>query len=260
MPNRSALLVLVALLAGAAAPSFAHAQDPFELEVFGPTISNPGEWELGINANNEAAGNIASDGPFAPTEHQSRLAVELGHGLTRRVEVAAYALAAKQADQSTDWAGWRLRTRILAPESWSFPVKFGVNIEVEGTNILYGEHEHTLEIAPIAGWRHGPLTVNVDLPFARALGGEGEQDFEFEPKVGANLAVNRRVTLTTMYFNSPEDAGGTGTKLARRQMFFPGFELLFGDDFRWNAGVGFGLSRTADDLVIRTGVEFPLHE
>lgn len=247
---------LVALLL----PVRAAAQDPFELEVFGPTISNPGEWELGINANYVAQGDEAFDGPFAPTEHQSRLAVELGHGLTRRVEVAAYALAAKQTDQTVDWAGWRLRTRILAPASWSFPVKFGVNMEVEGTNILYGEHEHTLEIAPIAGWTHGAWTVNVDLPFARALGGQGEQDFEFEPKVGANVALNPRVTLTTMYFNSPEDAGGTGTKADRRQMFFPGFELLFGDDFRWNAGVGFGLSNTADDLVLRTGVEFPLHE
>lgn len=257
---RTSFFSCLALVALAAVPSLATAQDPFELEVFGPTIANPGETELGINFNYVSQGNTAFDGPFAPTEHQSRLSAELGHGLTKRIEVAAYALAAKQSDQTIDWAGWRLRTRILAPESWSFPVKFGVNVEVEGTNILYGEHEHTLEIAPIAGWKHGPLTVNVDLPFARALGGEGEQDFEFEPKIGANFAVAPRFTLTTMYFNSPEDAGGTGAKAARRQMFFPGFELLLGDDFRWNAGVGFGMSNTADDLVLRTGVEFPLHE
>ncbi len=257
---KSSATLLAAALLSAGAPVVLRAQDPFELEVFGPTISNPGEWELGINANYVANGNTAFDGPFAPTEHQSRLAVELGHGLTRRVEVAAYALAGKQVDQSVDWAGWRLRARILAPASWSFPVKFGVNIEVEGTNTLYGEHEHTLEVAPIAGWHRDRLTINADLPFARALGGKGEQEFEFEPKLGVNLAVSPRLTLTTMYFNSPEDAGGTGAKAARRQMFIPGFEVLFGDDFRWNAGIGFGMSKTADDLVLRTGVEFPLHE
>lgn len=245
------------LLAGAAR---LHAQDPFEFEVFTPTTASPGEWELGINTNYVATGNKAFDGPFAPTEHQTRLAIELGHGLTRTVEVAAYALLAKQEGQSTDWAGWRLRTRVRAPDSWRLPVKLGVNVEVEGTDIRYGEHKHALEIAPIVAWGRGPLALTLDAPFARGLGGTGKQEFEFEPKASANVALGRSVTLTTEYYNSPEDAGGLGPERVRRQMIIPGAVFLFGDDFRWNIGVGFGLTSTTDDLVLKTGVEFPLHE
>ena len=237
-----------------------HAQDPFEFEVFTPATAAPGEWELGINTNYVATGNKAFDGPFAPTQHQTRLAVELGHGLTHSVEVAAYALLAKPGDASVDWAGWRLRTRVRAPDSWHTPVKLGLNVEVEGTDIRYGEHKHALEIAPILAWTRGPVALTFDAPFARGLDAGKEQEFEFEPKGSASVVVGRVVTLSTEYYNSPEDAGGTGAKRARRQMVIPGATFLLGDDFRWNVGVGIGLTSTTDDLVLKTGVEFPLHE
>lgn len=253
---RTLLLVAVALLA----PTRLVAQDPFEFEVFTPATAAPGETELGINTNYVATGNKAFDGPFAPTEHQTRLAIELGHGLTRSVEVAAYALLAKPGDASVDWAGWRLRTRVRAPDRWRLPVRTGVNVEVEGTDIRYGEHKHALEIAPILAWARGPLALTLDLPFARGLDGGAEQEFEFEPKASATFAAGRAVTLSTEYYNSPEDAGGTAAKTTRRQMVIPGATFLFGDDFRWNVGVGFGLTSTTDDLVLKTGVEFPLHE
>ncbi|HET7041048.1 MAG TPA: hypothetical protein VFI13_03475 [Gemmatimonadales bacterium] len=242
------------------APARLLAQDPFEFEVFTPATAAPGETELGINTNYVATGNKAFDGPFAPTEHQTRLAIEVGHGLTKSVEVAAYALLAKPSDASVDWAGWRLRTRVRAPDAWRLPVRLGVNVEVEGTDIRYGEHHHALEIAPIVAWARGPVALTFDAPFARGLDGTGKQEFEFEPKASASVAMGRAVTLTTEYYNSPEDAGGLGPELARRQMVIPGAVFLFGDDFRWNVGVGFGLTSTTDDLVIKTGVEFPLHE
>lgn len=250
--------VLLTAVLGAFSPLLA--QDPFELEVFTPRIASPGEWELGINTNYVARGNTAFDGPFAPTDHQTRLSVELGHGLSPLVEVAAYALVAKQEGQSVDWAGWRLRTRVRAPDSWSFPVKVAVNVELEGTNMLYGEHKHALEIAPMLYWSRGPVALAFDAPFARGLGGGGKQEFEFEPKMSASVGLSRVLTLSTEYYNSPEDAGGTGVERARRQMVIPGATFLFGDDFHWNIGVGFGLSSTTDDLVLKTGVEFPLHE
>jgi len=252
-------LLLLALIVSVG-PAKLLAQDPFEFEVFSPATAAPGEWELGLNSNYVATGDKAFDGPFAPTQHQSRLAIELGHGLTHSVEVAAYALLAKPGDASVDWAGWRLRTRVRAPDTWRTPVKFGVNVEVEGTDIRYGEHKHALEIAPLVAWARGPLALTLDLPFARGLDGGKEQEFEFEPKASALLAAGRAVTLSTEYYNSPEDAGGTGVKTTRRQMVIPGATFLFGDDFRWNIGVGIGLTRTTDDLVIKTGVEFPLHE
>jgi hypothetical protein len=241
-------------------PPVLQAQDPFELEVFTPRTASPGEWELGLNANYVARGNAAFDGPFAPTEHQSRLSVELDHGLTGLIEVGAYGLIAKQSGGSVDWAGWRLRARARAPDRWRLPLKLGVNVEIEGTNVRYGEHEHALEIAPIVSWSRGPWAFTFDAPFARGLGGGGKQEFEFEPKASVDLAVDRSVTLSAEYYNSPEDAGGTGPEQRRRQMVIPTAVFLFGDDFHWAVGVGFGLTRTTDDLVLKTGVEFPLHE
>lgn len=254
---RTMLLIGGALLCAA---STASAQDPFELEVYTPRIASPGEWELGINTNYVATGSTVPDGPFAPTDRQTRTAIELGHGLNDRVEIAAYALTASRPGQGLEWAGWRLRARVRSPVRPTSPFSYGVNVEVEATNTAYGEHEHAVEVAPIIAWTRGRVALTVDAPFARALGGNDKKEWEFEPKVGFDLGVTRTFTFRTMYFNSPEDAGGTGPEAARRQMLFPGGEFLFGDDFHWNFGVGFGMSKTADDLVLRTGVEFPLHE
>jgi hypothetical protein len=237
-----------------------HAQDPFELEVYTPATAAPGEWELGINANYVASGSTSFDGPLAPTDRQGRLSVELDHGLTRNWEVAVYGLAATRPGAGADLVGWRLKTRVRAPDSWRLPIQLGLNVEVEQTDLSYGEHRKALEIAPILAWSRGPLTLALDLPFERGLGGTEEQEFEAEPRARVALGVSRSVTLTTEYFNAPEDAGGTGAKQVRRQLLIPGLELHLGDDFTWNFGVGFGLSETTDDLVLRTGVEFPLHE
>ena len=260
MSLRHYAITCFALTLSLLGPSALHAQDPFEFEVYTPATAAPGEWELGINTNYVARGDTAFDGPFAPTEHQTRLAAELGHGLTRNIEVAAYALLARADGQGVDWAGWRLRTRVRAPDHWRLPVDLGVNVEVEGTDVRYGEHKHALEVAPIAAWSRGPVVLAFNASFARGLGGTGKNEFEFEPKASAAVAVGRVITLSTEYYNSPEDAGGTGPERPRRQMVIPGATFLLGDDFRWNVGVGFGLSSTTDDLVLKTGVEFPLHE
>ena len=223
----------------------AAAQDPFELQVYTPTTAERGEWELELMANHVARGSSAFDGALAPSDGQTRAAVELTHGFTDRFEVSAYALAAFRPDANGQWAGWRFRARVRAPEAWRLPVQLGLSAELEHTRPAFAEHEDAVEIVPIVGWSRGRFSAALNFPLERGIGSGAEGEWEFEPSARADLAVSRSFTLSTEYFE---------------HFIFPGATVRLGDDLTWTSGVGFGLEGAADELVLKTAFEFPLHE
>lgn len=242
MPHRNALLPLLALLAFAAPVA---AQDPFELTVYKPGTAERGEWELELLANHVVDGSSAFDGALAPTDGQTRAAVELKHGFTDRFEMSVYGLAGFQRNGGSELAGWRLRARAQAPEGWRLPVRLGLSVELEHTRPAFAEHEDAVEIVPIVGWTYGRFSTALNVPFERGIGSGAEAEWEIEPSIRGDLVLSRTLTLSTEYFE---------------HFVFPGVALHLGDDFTWTGGVGFGLEGAADQLVLKTAFEFPLHE
>lgn len=223
----------------------ATAQDPFELQVYAPATAERGEWELELMANHVARGSSTSEGALVPTDGLTRAALELTHGFTDRFEVSAYALAAFRPDADAQWAGWRLRARMQAPGSWRLPVQLGLSAELEHTRPAFAEHEDAVEIVPVVGWSRGRFSAALNLPLERGIGSGAEGEWEFEPSARADLAVSRSFTLSTEYFE---------------HFLFPGATVRLGDDLKWTSGIGFGLEGAADELVLKTAFEFPLHE
>ena len=238
----------------------AAAQDPFELEVYTPAVAAPGEWELGINTNYVADGRTTFDGLLAPTDRQGRLSVELTHGITRSWELALYGLAAARPGAGAELAGWRLRTRVQAPEGWRLPVQLGINLEVEHTHRAYAERENAVEVVPVIGWSRGPLALAINAPFEHAVGGGAMAGWEFEPSARADVTLSRALTLTTEYFTSLGELGNLDSPQDQRHLLFPGVKLHLGEDIEWNMAIGFGLTNASDRMILKTAVEFPLHE
>ncbi len=254
--ERSALVIALSFTL---APRL-FAQDPFELEVYTPAIAAPGEWELGFNANYVADGRTTFDGPLAPTDRQGRLSVELTHGVTSLWEVSAYGLAASRPGAGAEWAGWRVRTRVRAPDHWRLPVQLGLNLEFSQIKTRYSEHGTAIEFAPTVGWRSGRLGLAANVPFERSVGSAGEQEWEVEPRARLDLVLGRRVTFTTEYFTGLGSLEQIDPIEAQRHLLFPGVALHLGDDIEWTAAIGFGLTDASDRRILKTAIEFPLHE
>src|SRR5438046_507642 len=155
----------------AALPGRGVAQDRFEIEVYPYETAARGEWELETHLNYTQVGTTAFDGRVAPTEGQTRLAAELTHGLTDHWELAAYLLAAHRSASGVDFAGWRMRSRFRAPETWRLPVQLGLSLELEATQPAFSDSPLTLELVPIFQRRVGRWQFTVDPAFERDLSG-----------------------------------------------------------------------------------------
>src|SRR2546425_9178715 len=148
-PATRLCIALAVLSPLTALPGRGVAQDRFEIEVYPYGTAARGEWELETHLNYTQVGTTAFDGRVAPTEGQTRLAAELTHGLTDHWELSAYLLAAHRSASGVDFAGWRLRSRFRAPETWRLPVQLGLSLELEATQPAFSDSPLTLELVPI---------------------------------------------------------------------------------------------------------------
>lgn len=252
------VLVALALSPMVGAPVL-EAQEAFEIEVYPYATANRGEWELEAHLNYSQRGTTVFDGAVAPTQHQARFAAELTRGITAHWEVAGYLLAARRPDVGIEYAGWRLRSRVRAPETWRLPVNVGLSIEYEGTRAAFSESRRTLEITPIFERSFGALRLTVDPAFERDLGGETEdRGWEFEPRARGAVGVSRVVTLGLEYFGALGEVGEFLPAGRQVHQFYPSVDLRLGPEFTVNAGVGFGATNAGDRLVFKTRVEIPM--
>src|SRR5258705_8486151 len=135
------------------------AQDTFELEVYPYATAHRGEWEFEGYANHLSRGTSGFDGTVAPTDGQWRFAAAVTRGITDYLELSGYLLGAQVPDVGFKYAGWRVRSRIRAPESWNLPVNVGFAAEVEAAEPLFSESSRTAEFTPILDRRFGALRL-----------------------------------------------------------------------------------------------------
>ena len=225
------------------------AQEKFDIAVYPYATAHRGEWELEGNLNYANRGTRVFDGSVAPTQGQWRFAAEVTRGLTDHWEVSGYLLGAQVPALGLEYAGWRLRSRVRAPEAWRLPVGVGLSVEYETARPAFSESARTLEVSPIFERRLGRVQLLANPTLERDLAGP-EHEWEFEPKVRFGADVSKTVTLGVEYYGVLEGA--------QTHVFYPTADLRLGDDLSWHFGVGFGATTAGDRLVFKTRFEMPL--
>ena len=248
------VMLLLGLAPGRLAP-----QEPFEIEVYPYMTAGLGEWELETHLNYARLGTTTFDGTVAPTQRQVRLAAELTWGMTDHWEVSGYLLGAHRPDLGFEFAGWRLRSRMRAPERWGLPVRMGFGVEFEGSRAAYSESARTLEVIAIFEKRLGPVQLTVDPTFEHDLAGPAtDQGWEFGTKARAAVGVSRAVTLGLEYYGALGEVGEFLPAGRQVHQFYPSVDLRLGDDLAVNLGVGVGATNAGDRLVFKSRFEIPL--
>ncbi len=237
------------------------AQDPFEIVVYPAATAERGEWELEAHVNYTALGTSAFAGTVAPSQYQTHLALELTRGITPNWEASFYLLGARRPDVGAEYAGWRVRSRVRAPQSWRLPFDLGFSAELSAPRPAYGGASPTLELTPILERRFGAVRLGLNANVERDLG-EGEaggtsDGWELEPAALVGVAVSSRVLLRLEYHGAWGELTDPLGPRAQVHQLFPGIDLRLGD-ITLGLSAGAGTSNAANRLVFASRVEFGL--
>ena len=200
------------------------------------------------------------EGTSAGTLHSQGLwynSYEFTYGLTDRIEAALYLDMARPAGRGLQWAGDKFRLRGRLFEQDSLPVDVGWYVELEWHKTpQYDDAVRELEFRPILEKDIGRFSVMANPKFEKVLAGVGhDQGVEFGYVAGLHYRWARGLSPGLEFY------GGTGLidhsdSVGEQQHYI--FPVIWGElahGLEYNLGLGCGLTRGSDHLIVKFNLE-----
>jgi hypothetical protein len=245
----------VLALAVASRARVARAVDAFEIQVYDGTADPPGVPGLELHANGVPDGLKSAPPPELPPNGMAHFTLEPSLGITPSWELGAYLQTALLPDGGYEFAGVKLRSKLVTPPGWRPSLRLGCNFEVSYLPPAFDSDRWGGEIRPIIAWedRRWLFAVNpiVDVTFNGVAP-------SFEPAAMAVIKIRDLVSLGFEYYAG---FGPVTSPLAfsnQQQTLFEVANLLALSNLEVNFGVGEGLTAASNDLTIKAiiGYEF----
>ena len=230
--------------------STTFAQDTFEVQVYESDIVPVNQYELDIHNIFVGRGSTSWDGTVAPSNHQQHLAFEFTRGVTDYFEMGSYLLLAHRPDGTSEYAGFRLRPRVKAPDDWRLPVGLSLSVEIVFPQLQYESNHVTLEIRPIIDKTIGRWKFDVNPIMTFAFNGpEAGHGMGLEPEgMIAYEIVPDQFRLMLEYYTALGPVRHLLPVNQQVHLLYPKVEYAFSEFFTVNAGIGMGLTNASDDL------------
>ncbi len=230
----------------------ALAQDNYEIQVYGSETVAPGRTMVELHSNFTIEGTKNEvDGVYA-TEHAEHETVEITQGITSWFETGFYIFTSYSGRYGYQWVGDHIRPRVRAPDRWHWPVGASLSLEAGYQRYHYSPDTLTLEIRPIIDKQvdHWYLSFNPTLD--RSFHGPSvPQGVVFSPNFKAGYDVTKRINMGIEYYGSLGPITGFSGIPEQQQQIVPAFDLNLGADWEFNMGVGVGVTRSTDHLLMK---------
>jgi hypothetical protein len=116
----------------------------------------------------------------------------------------------------------------------------------------FSEDTWTWELRPIVDKQWGAWYVAINPAFEKSLEGENSsQGFAFAPSAKVSFDLSKTVAVGVEYYASVGPVTHWDTWNEQQQQIFPALDLNVSPDWEINFGVGFGLTRSTDDLIVK---------
>lgn len=245
---RSAVLLIAFVL-----PScLATAQDNYEIQVYGADTVEPGSTMLEFHTNFTAQGSTAVVNGVAPTNHAVHETIEITQGVNDWFETGFYIFTSARAGDGWDWVGDHIRPRFRIPEKWHWPVGVSLSNEIGYQRPKFSEDTWTWEMRPIVDKKIGPWYLSFNPTIEKALHGQNvEQGFEFSPNAKISYDFTKVITAGLEYYGAVGPILGFDPLAEQQQQFFPSIDLNVSPEWELNFGVGWGVTRSTDHLIVK---------
>jgi len=253
MRGRTAFLSTLLLLSSTPAfvsPAWAVTD---EIQVYTGEIMPVGEVGLTWHNNYALDGLKTPDFPGGLVDHHTFSSVtEWALGVTPWFEAGLYLpLFTHSSNQGWTYNGFKLRALFVQPDNQDKDFYYGVNFEFSWNEKTWDSQVNTGEIRPIIGWRFGEdrrwsFTINPILDNNYA----GFSRLEFVPATRLDYKINETWTVAAEeYDDFGELRGFLPSDQQTHQLW--GVVDFTGDPISIEAGMGFGLTPSTDNLAVK---------
>ncbi len=229
----------------------ARAGDAFEIQVYDGTANAPGLFGLELHLNEWATGHRDAIPPERPLHGQFHATLEPSLGLTPFWEIGAYLQGAVRTDDGVvDWAGAKLRSKLVTPPGFDAHWRLGLNLELSLLPDTYDRDRWGVELRPIAAW-HSPEWLFVVNPILdQPLGSDASEGPSLEPAVKASRNVGP-VALGFEYYATLGQVGDLLPPRDQEHYLFEAIDWAREGPLELNAAVGEGLTPASAGVVFK---------
>jgi hypothetical protein len=240
---------LVFLLMG----SVASAQDNYEIQVYASETVARGDTMVELHSNFTAEGQKRMVDGVSPTNHAEHETLEITHGFNNWFESGFYLFTTIQPDGSWQWVGDHIRPRVRVPESWGWPVGVSLSTEIGYVRRRFASDTWTWELRPIVDRQTGPWYLAFNPALERSFHGTSvNQGVGFSPAAKFSYNFSKQIAGGLEYYGSTGPIFNPDPFAQESQQLFPTLDLNVSPLWEINFGVGIGLTRSTDHLIIKT--------
>ena len=256
--NTVCLLIFTVALFGGLLGRVAHAQDNYEIQVYGADTVAPKTTMLELHSNFTVDGTkplpdskYAADGLY-PTNHAEHETVEITQGINNWSEVGFYIFTSARDGDGWQWVGDHIRPRVRVPDSWHWPLGVSLSTEFGYQRRQFSTDTWTWEIRPIVDKTIGRWYFAVNPALERSFHGQTvNQGVGFSPSAKVSYDFNKYISGGLEYYADYGSLGGFYSFHNQQQQFFPAVDLNVSPNWEINVGVGVGPTSATDHLIVK---------
>ena len=251
-----AMIAKAALLAIAGAvflyPLYLGAQDNYEIQVYGSDTVEPHSTMVEFHTNWTAQGEKNVVNGVRPTNRAVHETIEITQGWNDWFETGFYIFTSARSGDGWDWVGDHIRPRFRVPEKWHWPVGLSLSNEIGYQRHSFSPDTWTWEMRPIIDKKIGPWYLSFNPTLDKSLHGDNaSQGFEFSPNAKVSYDFSKTIAGGLEYYGSLGPISSFDPLAEQQQQFVPSIDLNVSPDWEINFGVGWGVTRSTDHLIIK---------
>ena len=229
-----------------------HAQDNYEIQVYGAETIAPHYTMLELHSNYTFSGTTQKINGVVPTNHVLHETVEITQGFSDWFEAGFYLFTAIGSSHRTGFVGSHIRPRIALPQRMHFPVGLSLSAEVGFQKRDYSEDDWSLEIRPIIDKNLGRFYLSFNPTFDKSLHGLNQKEgFSFAPNFKAALSISKWIIPGIEYYGALGQLNHVSPYQEQQHALFLTLDTELSADWEFNIGYGFGLTPATDHSIIK---------
>ena len=229
-----------------------HAQDNYEIQVYGSELVEPGHTMLELHSNFTLDGSKSMIDGLYPTNHAEHETIEITHGFNDWFECGYYIFTSARSGQGVQWVGDHIRPRVSVPAKWHWPVGVSLSNEIGYQRRRFSTDTWTWEIRPIVDQKIGRWYWSINPTLDRSFHGPGVNDgVVFSPNLKFSYDFTHRIAGGLEYYGSVGPVIGFDPIAKQGHQLFPSIDLNIAPQWEINFGLGIGITGATDHLIAK---------